>query len=74
MVTKATLKALEKVFAAEISGQLPFQSNAKIFRRLCEEGLLQPMERDFGCRRFGGLIVNGYQLTHAGRLTYCESC
>lgn len=73
MTTKAELNALEKVFAAEIEGRLPFQSKAKIFHQLCEDGLLQPMDRRFG-DRFGIVTISGYQLTHAGRLAYCTSC
>lgn len=74
MTTKAELNALEKVFAAEIEDRLPFQSKAKIFRRLCENGYLEPMERRFAGDRFGAIIVSGYQLSHAGRLEYCLSC
>lgn len=74
MPTKAELNALEKVFAAEINDHLPFQSKAKIFRQLCEDGMLEPMERHFGGDRFGAITVSGYQLTHAGRMAYCMSC
>jgi hypothetical protein len=74
VTTKAELAALEKVFAAEIEGRLPFQSNAKIFRRLCDEGFLEPMTRQFRPDRFGAIAVSGYQLSHAGRMTYCMSC
>lgn len=70
--TKATLVALEKVFIAEIDGRLPFQSKAKVFLRLCDEGLLAPMERKFGGRF--PVTVTGYQLTHAGRIMYCSYC
>lgn len=70
--TKKTLRALEKVFAAEIVGHLPFQSKAKIFAELCDVGLLEPMQRRFGGRF--PVTVSGYQLTHAGRITYCASC
>ena len=69
---KKTLVALEKVFAAEIAGRLPFQSKAKLFGRLCDEGLLEPMERVLGGRF--PVSISGYQLTHAGRITYCTSC
>jgi hypothetical protein len=72
-MTKAEMGALEKVFAAEIDGRLPFQSKAKIFRRLCDDGYLQTMESKFGGDRFA-ITVTGYQLTHLGRLTYCASC
>ena len=37
--TKKMLKALEKVFAAEIEGRLPFQSKALLFLDLCDAGL-----------------------------------
>jgi len=72
-MTKAELGALERVFAAEIDNRLPFQSKGKIFSRLCDDGYLEPMERNFGHNRFG-VVVKGYQLTHMGRLTYCMSC
>lgn len=66
------IKALEKVFAAEIEGRLPFRSKAAIFKRLHDEGLVEPMERHFGGRF--PVIVAGWQLTHAGRFMYCSSC
>lgn len=66
------IKALEKVFAAEIDDRLPFQSKAAIFQRLCDEGLIEPMERTFGGRF--AVTVKGWQLTHAGRIMYCSSC
>ena len=73
MTTKAELNALEKVFAAEINGRLPFQSKAKIFQRLCDGGYLEPMERVYGSG-WSAITVKGYQLTHLGRYTYCASC
>lgn len=73
MATKAELNALEKVFAAEIEGRLPFQSKARVFRQLEEDGLLEPMVRIVGNDRFR-VTVTGYQLTHAGRFLYCSSC
>lgn len=73
MCTKAELNALEKVFAAEIDGRLPFQSKAKIFTRLCEGGYLEPFERRYGSG-WSAVTVKGYQLSHLGRLTYCASC
>lgn len=74
MTTKAELNALEKVFAAEIEGRLPFQSKAKIYRRLCDDGLLASVERKVGGDRLGAIIVSGYELTHAGRIIYCLEC
>ncbi len=71
---KAVLNALEKVFAAEIEGRLPFQSKAKIYQKLEDDGLVALMKREFARDRFGAIIVTGYELTHAGRLLYCLSC
>jgi hypothetical protein len=71
---KKTIKALERVFAAEIDDRLPFQSKAAIYSQMCDDGLVQPMERHFGGDRFGPITVKGYQLTHAGRFLYCSSC
>lgn len=67
------LAALEKVFGAEIVGRLPFRSRAKIYQELCEDGLLEPMEKHYGGAAFP-VAVRGYQLTHAGRFAYCSSC
>jgi hypothetical protein len=72
-MTKAEIKALERVFAAEIENRLPFQSMAKIFQRLAADGMIEPMERRFNGDSFGPITINGWQLTHLGRLTYCTS-
>lgn len=74
MTTKAELAALERVFAAEIEGRLPFQSKAKIFDKLHAEGFIMPMERNLGRDGFGAITIAGWQLTHLGRLIYCTSC
>lgn len=66
---KATIAALERVFAAEIHNRLPFQSKAMIYGRLCADGLVEPMER-----KFWAVTVTGYALTDWGRLVYCENC
>ena len=71
--SKKVLDALERVFSAEISDRLPFQSKAKIYRDLCEDGLLEPMERTFGTGVFR-VVVKGYALTHAGRYFYGTHC
>lgn len=73
-MTKAELNALEKVFAAEIENRLPFQSKAKLFSRLCDEGYLSIMHRTFGSPARLPVTVKGYELTHMGRLAYCVSC
>jgi hypothetical protein len=74
VTAKATLNALEKVFAAEIENRLPFQSKARVFQQLADDGLIEPMKREFAPDRFGAIVVTGWQLTHAGRLLYCMSC
>ena len=71
--SKKILRALEKVFAAEIDNRLPFQSKAKIYRDLLSVGLLRWMERKIGTDR-SGMTVSGYELSHAGRILYCTSC
>lgn len=74
MTTKAELAALERVFTAEIEGRLPFQSKARIYQRMADEGLIEPMKRAFGAGERFPVTVTGWQLTHAGRITYCDSC
>jgi len=72
-MTKAEINALEKIFAAEIDGRLPFQSRAKIYQALVDQGLVAPMEWRVGTGPFA-CTVKGYQLTHAGRFLYCDQC
>jgi hypothetical protein len=66
------LEALEKVWIAEVSNQLPFQSRAAIYKRLEAHNLVERMEVTLPGRL--PVVVNGWQLTHAGRLYYCSSC
>jgi len=66
-------QALENVYAAEVENRLPFQSKAAIYKRLREYGLVQDMELVLGSG-WSAVTVRGYQLTHAGRLTYCLNC
>lgn len=73
MASKAVIAALERVFVAEIEGRLPFQSKARIFSKLADDGLIQPMERRFGSDRFA-VTAKGWELTHAGRILYCLEC
>ena len=76
-MTKAEMKVLEKVFAAEVEGRLPFQARSLLAHKLAKDGYLEPMERWFRSYTPGSLgpiLVKGWQLTHRGRLTYCESC
>lgn len=72
-MTKKHLKLLEKVFAAEIEGRLPYQSKAKGYKELEELDLVA-----WGTVTLGGggfpVTVSGWYLTHSGRYAYCESC
>lgn len=70
---KKVLDALGKVFSAEIEGRLPFQSKASIYRDLLAAGLVSWMERTFG-QKWPFVTVVGYELTHRGRMLYCENC
>lgn len=73
---KADLKLLERVFAAEIENCLPYQPHKKSihhYERLESDGMVERMTRHFGKPPLV-VTVEGWQLTHAGRITYCESC
>jgi hypothetical protein len=76
---KAELEALEKVFTHEITRalskgtQFPFQSKAKIYRQLADEGFLREEKMTFR-DRWGSMECTGWELTHAGRLAYCMTC
>ena len=63
------IAALGKVFGAEISGTLPFQSKAKIFKELVSSGHLDEMTI-----RAGIVTIEGYELSHQGRMAYCQCC
>ncbi len=73
-MNKAGLKVLEQAFAAEIEDRLPFQSRSALAHKLAADGYLQPMEINYRPDRFGAVVVKGWQLTHLGRITYCETC
>lgn len=71
-MNKRQLQALEKVFSAEINNRLPFQSKAKVYRGLYMDGYLDLMKLTLGGA--WPVVISGYQLTHAGRIAYCDSC
>lgn len=70
---KKVLRALEKVFSAEIENRLPFQSKASIYRDLLAAGLVQWTSCSFG-NGWSAVTVSGYELTHAGQYLYCSNC
>lgn len=64
---------LARVFRAEIENRLPAQiGKSKAITALHNRGYIEPMTITLG----GGLpvIVKGWNLTHAGRFTYCQNC
>ena len=74
-MNKKRLDLLGKAFAAEINAAIEkhpihlIQSNSKLAETMVEEGYL--------ARRkvvYRGVIIEGYELTHFGRLAYCVSC
>lgn len=71
---KAELQILGKAFEAEVSAAFSahgihlFQTKSKIAQKLAEEGFLR-----FTNTKFSGVVISGYELTHAGRMTYCAS-
>lgn len=77
-MNKAEMKILEGAYEAEVSGALNkttavFQSRSKVAKQLADEGYLQPTVEHIRCGNMP-VKIEGYTLTHAGRLTYCLSC
>lgn len=78
-MTKAELKMLEKMFAAEIDAALSkapvtrvFQSRSKVIEVLREQGMVEPIEVTLRGRF--PVVVKGWGLTMLGHATYCFSC
>ncbi len=71
----AELKMLGRVFEAETHGR-SFQSKAAMMKRLEAKGYVEYSEEvipgDSQCP--WPIRIWGWNLTHLGRLTYCESC
>ena len=72
---KKRLALLEKAFDAEVSAALRghqlhiMQTKSKLAETLAEEGLLAK------CKvQISGATVEGYELTHVGRMAYCMTC
>jgi hypothetical protein len=71
-MTKAKMAILKQAFEEEIGGGI-LQRKNKTILQLVDEGCLHPVSRSDGS---GWLRVTfeGYELTHKGRLLFCESC
>ena len=80
MTTKADLKLLERVFQHEVTRAIertpgPFQSRAKGYQRLRAEGLVERVTYEIPVSGpFPSMTAEGWELTHAGRFVYCDSC
>lgn len=73
VMNKREISALESVYGAEIQNRLPFQSRARIYKALEAKGMVERYTRTFGKGPFG-VRVEGWSLTHLGRLEYCATC
>ena len=72
-ISKAKLRALEKVFEREIDRSV-LQSSAKIYDELAAEGFVQKRTLTLAVDRFGTMTVTGWALTLAGNYAYCSEC
>lgn len=79
MTTKAELKMLEKLFAAEIEGAVNgglgiVQSKSKLLLQMEADGLVRRVKRELKPDRFGPIVVEGWELTLHGNFAYCMTC
>lgn len=70
-MTKKEHDALGQIFAAEIYNRLPYQSKAKIYKSMEEQGLV--FFEETLLPGHPPVRVPGYYLTHKGRFAYCSS-
>ena len=69
------LKLLELAYAAEINAALSghglhmMQTKAALAETMVEEGYLAKCKA-----KISGATVQGYELTHVGRMAYCMEC
>ena len=79
-MNKAELTLLEKLFEREVEAALNkwpshlLQTRSKVAAKLAEDGYLQTRRIQLPGDRLGPIVVEGYELTHFGRLTYCATC
>lgn len=74
-LTKVRLRILEKIFQAEINGELPCQlgrHNPSEVAAMVEDGQIAPLNVTLPGRL--PVVISGYVLTHRGRVLYCEDC
>ncbi|GIK74441.1 MAG: hypothetical protein BroJett021_34290 [Chloroflexota bacterium] len=71
---KKRLKLLERAYEAEVNaafnhGLHIIQTKAALAEVMVEEGYLAKCQV-----KVSGVTIEGYELTHLGRMTYCMSC
>jgi hypothetical protein len=65
-MTKVEIQMLENVWMAEVSGELPFQTKSEVALKLTQDNFLQ-----HDAAVISGVKVEGFSLTHAGRIYCC---
>lgn len=76
-MNKQELAMLERAYKAEIDaalkgGLLVIQTRSKVAQKLVADGLLERRAIQTGGRF--PVTVDGFSLTHAGRMAYCLTC
>lgn len=75
MMNAKRLNLLERAYDAEVNAALNgsglhiLQTKSALAKQMAEEGYLQEVKVTFS-----GVTVEGYELTHAGRMSFCMSC
>lgn len=71
-MNKKEMDMLEKVFAAEIEGNL-LETESKVAKELELNGYIVLDEKEVCRDRFGMVMVRGYRTTLKGNAEYCMS-
>lgn len=71
-MNKPKLRVLEKIWIAEIECRLPAQIKSKYLKELEDENYVQKCS--VVLHSSPPVNIEGWVLTHLGRLTYCMSC
>lgn len=74
VLIKKQFKALEKIFASELPPQIPFQSKAKIYKELEEDGFCEEVITKINPFGQFPVTVTHWSLTLRGHYAYCSNC
>lgn len=74
-MNKRELALLERAYTQEIDSALSggldiLQTKSKLAQKLCEDGLLEWRTATINTY-IAPMLIEGYVLTHAGRIAYC---